>query len=196
MPVELMAFSGNAVGNQVKLAWSTSSEINNKGFDIERQYSTNGNSFSEWSKVGFIQGNGNSNSVINYNFTDKCGETGKYKYRLKQIDYNGNFEYHNLSTLIDVGAPKKFEISQNYPNPFNPTTKIDFTLPKDADVLIVIYDITGKEVLKVVNENLKAGYYTKDLNLSNQSSGVYFYRIISNAGSEKYIETKKMVLMK
>ncbi len=196
MPVELMAFSGNAVGNQVKLSWSTSSEINNKGFDIERQFSSNGNSYSEWSKVGFIQGNGNSTGIINYNFTDKCTETGKYKYRLKQIDYNGNFEYHNLSTLIDVGTPKKFEISQNYPNPFNPTTKIDFTLPKDANVLIAIFDITGKEVLKVVNENMKAGYYTKDINLSNQSSGVYFYRIISTAGSEKFVDTKKMVLLK
>jgi hypothetical protein len=196
MPVELMAFSGNAVGNQVKLSWSTSSEINNKGFDIERQFSSNGNSYSEWSKVGFIQGNGNSTGIINYNFTDKCTETGKYKYRLKQIDYNGNFEYHNLSTLIDVGSPKKFEISQNYPNPFNPTTKIDFTIPKDANVLIAIFDITGKEVLKVVNENMKAGYYTKDLNLSNQSSGVYFYRIISTAGSEKFVDTKKMVLLK
>ena len=115
---------------------------------------------------------------------------------MKQIDYNGNFEYHNLSTLIDVGTPKKFEISQNYPNPFNPTTKIDFTLPKDANVLIAIFDITGKEVLKVVNENMKAGYYTKDINLSNQSSGVYFYRIISTAGSEKFVDTKKMVLLK
>lgn len=196
LPVNLMAFSGNVFGNQVKLSWSTSAEINNKGFDIERQYSSNGNTFSEWNKIGYIQGNGNSNSLINYNFTDKCNESGKYKYRLKQTDYNGNFEYYNLSTIINIGIPEKFEISQNYPNPFNPTTKVDFALPKDANVLIVIYDITGKEVFKVVNENLKAGYYTKDMNLSNQSSGVYFYRIIYTAGSEKFVDTKKMILLK
>ncbi len=196
MPVELMAFSGTSYGNHVKLSWSTSSEINNKGFDIEKQYSSDGNSYSEWYKVGFIQGNGNSNSIINYNFTDKCTETGKYKYRLKQIDYNGNFEYFNLSNIINIGIPEKFTISQNYPNPFNPSTKIDFTLPEDANVSIIIYDITGKEVLKVVNENLKAGYYTKELNLSNQSSGVYFYRIISTSGTEKFTDTKKMILLK
>jgi hypothetical protein len=116
---------------------------------------------------------------------------------LKQIDFNGNFQYFNLSNEVIVGVPEKYDISQNYPNPFNPATKINYDIPFDGKVSIAIYDMTGREVAKLVNEIQPAGYYTIQFNASKMTSGVYFYRIISegNAG-QQFVMTKKMVLVK
>ncbi|MCX6157804.1 MAG: T9SS type A sorting domain-containing protein, partial [Ignavibacteriae bacterium] len=93
----------------------------------------------------------------------------------------------------NVGVPAKYDLSQNYPNPFNPFTKVDFQLPNDSKVSVVIYDITGKEVNVIINNEFrKADYYTVMFNGSNLSSGVYFYRIIA----DKFVMTKKMLLLK
>jgi photosystem II stability/assembly factor-like uncharacterized protein len=191
LPVSLYSFSGITHGNDVSLTWKTTSETNNAGFFIEK--SECGIQNSEWKNVGFVKGKGTTNTETNYMFEDKKLATGKYKYRLKQIDYNGNFEYHNLSGEVEVGVPKKYELSQNYPNPFNPMTKIDFQLPMDGKVSLVIYDITGREIATLLNNEFKkADYYTVMFNGSNFSSGVYFYRITA----DKYVMTKKMVLLK
>jgi hypothetical protein len=188
LPVELASFTFNISGQNNKLKWATVSEQNNFGFDIERKIVT-GN----WAKIGFIKGQGTVNTPSNYTFEDKNLQTGKYYYRLKQTDYNGNFEYFNLSGFAEVGIPLKYNLSQNYPNPFNPTTKIDFALPNDSKVSIIVYDITGREVMNIMNnEHKTAGYYTININPSMLSSGVYFYRMIS----DKFIETKKMTIVK
>ncbi|MBN8572021.1 MAG: T9SS type A sorting domain-containing protein [Ignavibacteria bacterium] len=118
--------------------------------------------------------------------------SGKYQYRLKQIDFNGNYEYHTLQNEVEIGVPKKFNLSQNYPNPFNPTTRINYELPITNYVSIKIYDINGKVVVNLVNENKQAGYYTLEFNGANLSSGMYFYRI--EAG--EFSAVKKMVLVK
>lgn len=94
------------------------------------------------------------------------------------------------NNLIDI--PKTYSLAQNYPNPFNPTTKIKFDIPKESKVIITIYDILGKEVTTLVNENKKPGYYEAKFDGSNFASGVYFYRI--NAGD--FNAVKKMVLVK
>ncbi|MDQ3020018.1 MAG: hypothetical protein M3R36_05540 [Bacteroidota bacterium] len=99
----------------------------------------------EWSRIGNVTGNGNSTEIINYSFSESVS-SGKYKYRLKQIDFNGNFEYFNLFNEVEVGIPNQYSLSQNYPNPFNPTTKIDYELHFDAKVSLVLYDISGREV--------------------------------------------------
>ncbi|MBK9333227.1 MAG: T9SS type A sorting domain-containing protein [Ignavibacteria bacterium] len=123
--------------------------------------------------------------------------TGKYSYRLKQIDHNGNFEYFNLSNEIEVGIPDVYKLSQNYPNPFNPSTKIDYDIPYDGNVSILLYDISGREVAKLVNEVKTAGYYTAVFNGSNLASGMYFYRInAANTNGSNFVSTKKMVLIK
>ncbi|MFZ4591637.1 MAG: T9SS type A sorting domain-containing protein [Ignavibacteria bacterium] len=190
-PVTLQSFTTNIFGKNINLNWVTESEINNAGFDIERK-TLDGN----WSKVGYVQGNGTRNTPTNYSYTDRNLNTGKYQYRLKQIDNNGNFEYHNLSGSVEVGVPKNYELSQNYPNPFNPTTKIDFSLPFDSKVNLIIYDLTGREVKTLVNEARQAGYHTVEMNASMLSSGTYFFRIIANANGKDFISTKKMVLVK
>ena len=89
--------------------------------------------------------------------------------------------------------PTEYKLYQNYPNPFNPTTKINYDLPKDAKVSIVIYDILGRQMLKLVNDEFKkAGSYSLTFNGQPFASGVYFYRLIS----DKYVEVKKMLLIK
>jgi hypothetical protein len=192
LPVSLSILNSTITDkNNININWTTSFETNNSGFEVERK-TVDG----EFSKVGFVTGNGTKNTPTNYSFEDKKLNTGKYNYRLKQIDYNGNFEYFNLKSEVEIGVPKKFNISQNYPNPFNPVTKIDFDLPFDSKVSIRLYDITGREIKTLVNETKQAGYYTTEFNGSNISSGTYFYRIVAEGNGQKFVMTKKAVLIK
>ena len=151
LPVELSSFTGNSVGRNITLKWSTAKETNNLGFEIQRIKIDQPDN---WSRVGYIEGRGNTTNLTNYTYTDKMLLTGKYKYRLKQIDINGNFNYFSLNSIIEIGVPNKFDVSQNYPNPFNPTTKINFDLPADSKVTLVIYDVTGRQVTKLLNNEL------------------------------------------
>jgi len=121
---------------------------------------------------------------MNYTYTDKNLSSGNYNYRLKQIDFNGNFVYYNLGNEVIVNVPAKFSLNQNYPNPFNPSTKIDFEIPADGNVKLSVYDNSGKLVSVITNGFKAAGYYTVDFNASNLSSGVYFYKLESNTLSK------------
>lgn len=192
LPVQLSSFTSSINGRDVRLTWKTESEMNNAGFEVERSVT----GLNQWVKAGYITGKGNSTTPVSYTFEDKKLNSGKYNYRLKQIDNNGNFEYYELSNVVEVGLPTKFDLSQNYPNPFNPTTKIDFSLPLDAKVSIKLYDITGREVKTLVNDSRTAGYYTVQFNASDLSSGTYFYRIMTKSSAADYIMTKKMMLVK
>ena len=186
VPVELVSFTANAIENKIILKWKTATEINNYGFEIERRiYGDEG-----WEKVTFVEGNGNSSSLKNYEFVDNPVGGGKFEYRLKQIDVNGSFEYSN-SVEADI-TPREYELSQNYPNPFNPVTNIKFSLPKAEKVKINIYNSLGEKVLSLVDKEYEAGVYKVELNASGFASGIYFYKI--QAGS--FISTKKMILLK
>lgn len=187
LPVELASFTSLVNKNNVTLNWKTVSEENNSGFDVERK-SIEGN----WSKIGFMQGKGNSSVEVSYKFEDRNVSSGEYKYRLKQIDFNGNYKYYDLVNSVAVGIPTKWDLSQNYPNPFNPATKINYDIPKESFVKINIYDVTGRMITSLVNEKKTAGYFTVEFNASAFSSGVYFYRI----ETESFTQTKKMMLVK
>ena len=190
LPVELASFVSSVNKNNVSLNWSTAKEQNNKGFSIER---TRSGETELWGEIKFIDGAGSSSNPLSYSYEDKNLTTAKYKYRLKQIDYNGNHKYYELQNEVEVGVPKKFELSQNYPNPFNPVTKINFALPLDSKVMLKVYDLTGRELSTLVNGELKpAGYYSVEFNGSGFSSGLYFYRI----QTDKESVTKKMILVK
>jgi len=189
-PVELVSFTSAIVKRDVNLNWVTSSEINNRGFEIERAAS--GLTNTVYNKIGFIEGKGKPGSITNYSFTDFRVQAGKYNYRLKQIDMNGNFKYYNLSDIIDVSVPKSFALYQNYPNPFNPSTRIEFDIPQSSSVTLKIYDISGREIKTLLKEIKNAGYYTVDFSSGGLSSGVYFYMI--KAGDFQSI--KKMILLK
>jgi hypothetical protein len=191
LPVNLASFTSTVNRNNVTLNWATSMELNNSGFDIERKLV----SATDWTRIGNVAGNGTTNETRNYSFNERVS-TGKYNYRLKQIDLNGNFAYHQLANEVEVGVPSVYAISQNYPNPFNPSTKIDFDIPYDGKVSIILYDMSGREVATLVNDVKPAGYYTQSFNASNLASGMYFYRITANGGNQNFVMTKKMVLIK
>ncbi|MBK9331423.1 MAG: T9SS type A sorting domain-containing protein [Ignavibacteria bacterium] len=190
-PVEISAFNSSVSRSDVSLLWSTSSEINNSGFEIEKTNVT-GQTTNEWSKVGFVSGGGTTNEMREYSFTDRNLTTGKYKYRLKQLDFNGNFEYYELSEEVSIGIPDKYDLSQNYPNPFNPVTTINYDLPTDGIVTIKVFDLLGREIKTLVNEMKNAGYYKLTFNASDLSSGAYFYRMTS----EDFVSVKKFVVLK
>ena len=191
LPVELASFTSSVSSNEVTLNWSTATETNNSGFDIERS-NVRSQTSNEWIKVGNVAGNGTSTVSNSYSFTDRNLTSGNYSYRLKQIDFNGNFEYFNLSNEVNVGIPSEFELSQNYPNPFNPSTNLEFGISELGFVSLKIYNTSGMEIATLVNEIKTAGYYSVNFNASSLSSGVYFYSI----SADNFTATKKMLLVK
>ena len=193
-PVELLGFNSSTSGKEVILKWLTSSELNNSGFEIQRAIE-NGKwkiESGEWSRIGFVSGNGTTNEPREYFFTDRNLETGKYKYRLKQLDFNGNFEYFELAEVVSIGIPDKYDLSQNYPNPFNPVTTINYDLPNDGIVTIKVYDILGRELKILVNDMKTAGYHKILFNAADLASGAYFYRM--SVGD--FVSMKKFVVLK
>ncbi len=193
LPVTLSSFLSSVDKNNVKLNWVTEWELNNKGFELERKESKEN---SQWNKITFIDGGGTTQGQKFYTYEDKKLKTGTYNYRLKQIDYNGNFEYFELSDAVTVKAPNDFKLSQNYPNPSNPKSKIDYEIPFEGKVSIKIYDILGKEVFNLVDEYKAADFYSVEFDGSNLASGMYFYRIVAEGGGKNFTKTLKMVLVK
>jgi hypothetical protein len=186
LPVELTLFTARLNNNSIELNWKTATEVNNYGFEIER-----GENNSNFEKIGFVKGNGNSNSPKEYLFVDNETLSGNYSYRLKQIDNDGVFDYSKVVS-IDIGLLQTFELAQNYPNPFNPTTKITYSIPVDSRVELLIYGVTGELVKSLVNEEQTAGIYTIEFDASGLSSGTYFYKIIAN----DFFQIKKMSVLK
>ncbi len=185
VPVELISFTANVIEGTVYLNWTTATELNNNGFEVQRK--TN----NVFCTIGFIQGRGTSTNIQNYSFVDKNVAAGKYTYRLKQIDFNGTFEYSN-AIEVEVEGVKEYALDQNYPNPFNPTTTISFAVKEKSNVNITILNPIGEEVTIILNEVREPGYHQVEFNASNLPSGVYFYRL--QAGS--FVQTKKMILVK
>jgi hypothetical protein len=202
VPVELISFTAEIENNVVTLFWQTSTETNNSGFEIEQSQMSKVKSQMEWERIGFVEGKGTTTEMQSYLFTDKP-EPGKYKYRLKQIDFDGSFEY-SQEIEAEVKAPNVFSLEQNYPNPFNPSTKIKYTIPEKVsgeklEVILKVYDILGNEVVTLVNEEQTPGNYEVEFNsessfrlVRNLPSGIYFYKL--SAG--ELIQTKKMILIK
>jgi hypothetical protein len=187
LPVELTYFTAALDGNAVQLRWRTETEVNNYGFDILRLAQND-----EWITIGFVEGNGNTNSPRNYDFWDETiANSGKYNYRLKQIDNDGTFEYSDV-IIVNVGVPNNFYLSQNYPNPFNPETRIDFTLPGKQIITLKVYSILGELVEELMNEEKPAGNYSVTFDASNLPSGIYIYRL----QTENYSTNRKMTLLK
>jgi predicted acyl esterase len=189
LPVELSSFTSNVISRNIKLSWVTATETNNSGFEIYRKSAQ-----TDWMKIGFVNGSGTINTQRTYSFTDENLNTGKYSYKLKQIDYNGNSEYFTMSGIAEIGTPNKFELSQNFPNPFNPSTIIEYSIPQEGFVTLRVYDITGKEVAVLVNSHLPVRYYTVNFNADsyNLSSGIYIYKL----SMADYSQVKEMLFIK
>lgn len=188
LPVSLSSFTVTVKENSAVLKWLTTSEINNSCFEIERRRKEE----TVWIMTGSVKGNGNSNVPVEYSFEDRNLESGSYAYRLKQIDYNGNFEYHVLNGIAEIKQPVSFSLDPNYPNPFNPETYIGFSIPEECFVELAVYDLSGRKVELLVSGKMKAGYYKHKFASRNLASGVYVYRLAAG----KFVRSMKMTYIK
>jgi hypothetical protein len=210
LPVELTSFTAvpqtplRGASQSVVLNWQTATEVNNYGFEIEKSPSPTpsqregansplGGKEGGWRTVGFVNGHGNSNSPKNYSFVDSNPPSGKVQYRLKQIDYDGKFEYSDV-VEVSIETPAQFKLEQNFPNPFNPETTISYKIQAASKVSLKVYDVLGREVATLVDEYKQAGTYNSKLNTQSLelSSGVYFYTLRAGA----FVQTKKLLLTK
>jgi hypothetical protein len=192
VPVELVEFAANILnGNKVLLEWRTATEVNNYGFEVERQVSSLQSTEGNWDFLDFVEGHGNSNSLKEYEFIDENVLSGKYSYRLKQIDNDGTFEYSKVIE-VDMNAPVGYELSQNYPNPFNPETTIKFTIAEAGFVKLSLYNILGELKGTIVNEFKEAGIHTINFKASELNSGIYLYKL----EVDDFVEMRKMSLIK
>ena len=181
----MASFSASVNQGIVTLSWSTASETNNHGFEIQRSDAN------EFLTIGFVSGNGTTTEIHNYSFTDRYVIAGSYNYRLKQVDYNGTSSYSEVIN-VDVTVPVQFELSQNYPNPFNPSTTINFSIPQSSVVTLKVFNTLGQEVNTLINQNMESGVHSISFDASELNSGIYFYRL--EAG--QFSEVRKMTLIK
>lgn len=187
VPVELVSFTANVQLGKVELNWATSTETNNRGFEVQRKSST-GN----FLPIAFIQGKGTTQEPQFYSYIDKNVESSKYSYRLKQIDFNGAYSYSE-EINVDVKIPTEYGLKQNYPNPFNPSTTISFAVKNTEHVTLKVHNMLGQEVETLFNGIANADeVYTLTFDAKNLSSGVYFYQLNSTSRNEM----KKMNLLK
>jgi len=185
IPVELNSFTASVNDKDVIMNWSTASEKNNSGFEIQRK--TN----NDFNTIAFVEGNGTTTELNEYAYSDKNLETGTYYYRLKQVDFDGTSSFSD-EIKVEVSAPSEFTLNQNYPNPFNPSTRIKYQLDQNSFVTLKVYDILGNEVTTLLNEEKSAGAYEINFIADNLPSGTYLARLTAE-GSTKTI---KMTLIK
>jgi hypothetical protein len=190
VPVELTSFTAENVDDEVVLKWGTATETNNRGFEIERA-SLSTAPAQDWTKISFVEGRGTTTERSDYSFRDKVSSSGKYIYRLKQINFDGTFTY-SPEVDIEVKGPKEFALFQNYPNPFNPSTTIKFALPEKAIVELSVYNSLGEKVAEVFNGAMDEGYHEIEFRAEALSSGIYFYRL----EADKFVSVKKMIVIK
>lgn len=196
LPIELVSMTATAARSGVTLRWTTASESNNYGFEIERrtiQSAKPGPQSDVWTAIAFVRGAGTSSSSNEYTYTDDGVAPGRHAYRIRQIDASGEFAFTE-AIEVEVGlAPKEFTLSQNYPNPFNPATTIEFTLPEDGHVRLAVYDVRGRLISTLIDEEKQAGVYHQAVFVANNlSSGTYLVRL---EFAEQSLQ-RKVVLMK
>jgi len=190
VPVELTAFNAAVIKSGVKLSWSTATETNNSGFQVERKYVN-----SAWETLAFVEGKGTTSGKTSYSYTDNTASSGKYSYRLKQVDFDGTYKYSGM-VEVNTAVPSKFEVFQNYPNPFNPVTNIKFNIPVDANVKISLINMLGEEIV-LANGDFSAGTNEIVFNGAGYSSGTYVYVVkATSTDGSLMTSSKKLVLLK
>lgn len=185
LPVELVSFMASASGNAVTLAWKTASEVDNYGFEVQREEST------AWKTLGFVAGKGTTSVPQTYAFTDRPG-SGRFRYRLRQIDRDGQSQYSPVALAEVQALPQAFALEQNFPNPFNGSTRIRFALPEAGRAKLTIHDVLGRVAAVLVDRVLEAGTHAVDWDASGLPSGVY----ISTLQSGHSTVSKSCILQK
>ncbi|HNT80504.1 MAG TPA: T9SS type A sorting domain-containing protein [Bacteroidia bacterium] len=176
LPVSLLNFEAKSVSDYIALLWSTASEKNNAGFEIERT-----TAYPDFYKIGFVSGAGNSNIINEYQFNDVNVKSGfKYYYRLKQIDYDGKFEYSPIVSAY-INSDKLFSYNI-MPNPYSGATNIVFYSDENAMVDIRVYNVTGELVSIITEGNLNKGQYLYQFSARDKGHppGIYTLQIKVN----------------
>lgn len=171
LPVELTSFTAKALDQKVILKWTTATELNNNGFEVQRSVAE-----SDFVTIGFVKGEGTTTSQREYSYIDKDLNDGKHFYRLRQVDYNGSYEYSDVIE-VDVRSLNDYTLEQNYPNPFNPSSTIGYVLKERTTAKLILLNAIGEEVAVLVNEEQDKGFQKVDFNAGTLVSGVYFYRL-------------------
>ena len=200
LPIQLASFTGTALASgDVRLDWTTLSEINNYGFEAQRRPGAQG----EFQTIpnSFVPGHGTTNEPHTYAYTDTTTSAGQWRYRLKQTDLDGTIHFGPEVTVLVTGVeetriPTVFALQQNYPNPFNPSTTLRYQLPREAHVTLRIWTALGQEVATLVDRVEEAGYKSVVWRAENVSSGVYFYRLTATAGRTSFTDVGKMLVLK
>ena len=185
IPVELISFKACVFAGAVELNWITATENNNSGFEIQRS------SGGDFETIDFVDGNGTTTELNAYSYIDKNISVGTYVYRLKQIDFDGTFNYSQTVEVV-MPAPVEYALEQNFPNPFNPSTTIKFSIPVEADVKLSVYNTLGQEVAEILSARLTEGYHEAEFDAGSLTSGIYFYRL----EADKFVDVKKMIIIK
>ncbi|MEM1094705.1 MAG: T9SS type A sorting domain-containing protein [Bacteroidota bacterium] len=218
LPVELTRFEVVMDGDEATLVWETASETNNSGFDVETFFearsafaqasTTFANAYvpddgeedaafttraqGTWEKEGFVQGAGTKLEAQDYQHALGALDPGVYRFRLRQIDYDGGHEY-SPEVEVTVEVPRELTLRPNYPNPFNPSTVMTFTVPEAGRTQLVVYDVIGRQVARVFDGEATPGqYYRLQFDGSGLASGVYIYAL-KHAGQ---LRTGRMMLVK
>jgi len=186
VPVELTFFNASYSDGKVNLVWSTSSETNCYGFEVQRRSDN-----SSYTQIGFVNGNGTTINSHTYTYIDQNLTEGKYYYRLKEMASNGDFRY-STEILIDIPDLSSFELQQNYPNPFNPSTNIAIRLPHKTNIKLTVYNMLGELVVDVASGEYDSGTHNFRFDATGLTSGIYYYRL----ESENFADTKKMILLR
>ena len=187
LPVELTHFSLLLDGTSITLNWETASELNNAGFDVLHRHPE-----ADWKKLGFVQGSGTTNQHQQYAYRAELLSPGTHHFRLKQIDFDGTFEYSE-ERVIDIGLDQEYVLSNAYPNPFNPQTTFSLSVVRAQDVTIELYDMTGRRIQTLFQGPLSANSsHQFTIDGSQLSSGIYLYR----ASGDHFTSSKPITLIK
>jgi type IX secretion system substrate protein len=192
VPVEMTTFRGLVNGNKIDLSWQIASETNNQGFEIHRSF----NNGQDWENIGFVDGRGTTTSAAEYNYGDPITavheNVGTVQYRLRQVDFDGTFEWTEAIDVYIGSTPTDVVLYQNYPNPFNPSTKISYQMQVAGFVTLKVFNTIGDEVASLVQDSKDAGLHIAEFDASHLPSGTYMYQLTVNGNMQQ----KKMVLMK
>lgn len=186
VPVELAFFNAIEKNGNALLEWRTESETNSFGFEIQKSPDKK-----LFKRIGFIAGKGTTTLPTRYEFLDQNVTSGISYYRLRLVDIDGQFEYSNI-VEIAINAPSDYKLGQNFPNPFNSKTMISFSIPEKIQVQIVVYDITGKNIMVLTNDVYEAGSYQVSFNADTLPSGSYYYKMTAG----QFTSVQKLVVLK
>ncbi|NQT26709.1 T9SS type A sorting domain-containing protein [candidate division KSB1 bacterium] len=198
LPVELTSFSARCVRSSIVIEWITESEVDNLGFILERKSDDDWQEIASYQTYDALLGQGNTSSRTEYEFKDESvlpGET--YSYRLSDVDIKGNVNIYDVISILVDPLPEETLLESAFPNPFNPKTKISYHLAESGRVQIVVYDMLGRKVNTLLNEEQTAGSYKiywhgKDDFGKQTSSGTYILRMIAG----DVVKSQKVLLMR